>query len=160
MKTSEELGITETERQNLIKVRDMFNAAEISLVKDPRSKPKLDAFNMNTTCSKRYSGRREHDCGSVMCIGGWVKTLELNPPKDKKGNFKIDEDAAWNIDNYVRNSRGAIRDLYYVHINGTQMYQMHSVTCAQASRAIDNFLEHGEPRWKDELTARQLSEGW
>lgn len=152
MKTHQELGITEIELTNLIKVRDML--AEDHLSRTTQHHPKRDAFNMESTCSALKEP--EHQCGTVMCIGGWMKALDLDLPKDEVGNLKIDEDAAHKIDTYIRHSEGELRLLFWPRTEQYGLAEgMITITKPQAVKAINNYLYTGHSNWDSILTRRQ-----
>lgn len=148
MKTAEELGITQKELRNLIRVRNMLKHRRVGKAEDAYATQENDAFNMERTCSNFSNRYKDHNCGTIMCIGGWMKAFELNLSKDATGNLIIDQESAGIIHRYVKTAQGNLRNLFYPNRGGHTLSTFNPVTRKHAVAAIDNFLEHGEPRWE------------
>ena len=121
--------MTEEERLALINVRDKLangtyvyapNALE-GIVPAPLS------FNMGKIFYK-------NDCGSVACIGGWMAGALLNRATPAAAARE-----------YVENG-GETGDLYELfYPEGLENWD--EILPADAVKAIDNMLAHGDPRW-------------
>jgi len=140
MKTPEELGITEEEFKNLLIVKSLLDSERLTYYYEETDSP--FRFNMNTT-----SSGDEYECGSVACIGGWVSFFMQGNKFTKESIMKIDHVIA---DNYVLKSRStSLERLYFPELkNNTEdadFYQ--AITPGEASQAIQNFLETGDPDW-------------
>jgi len=143
MKTATELGITKAELANLIKVRDLL--ASNAIEKGTRfSEDKSDAFNMGYSCSSK-----DVACGSIMCIGGWMRTFELGLKPNGYGVYAISGSHADDITAYVDNAQGKpIGSLFWpMDEYGDVRLDLTSITPAEAVVAIDNFLRTGNPDW-------------
>lgn len=82
-------------------------------------------FNMDKACSDR-------PCGTIACIGGWAG-LFMGMSHDEASDFVYEVGV----------------DLYPLFYPGRVDYE--KITPKQASQAIDNYLETGEPRWAEVL---------
>jgi hypothetical protein len=139
------LGISPSEYGNLIKVRDMLAASVIPHNLDQGKAPG-DSFNMYAAC------RKEHNCGTAMCIGGWIRLFELDLAADEKGVYTISEAHQRDISGYVHDRGGPIRELFWPKTNRDYFLspsEMRRITPAQAVKAIDNFLHTGKPYWHE-----------
>jgi len=144
MKTAAELGITEQEYDLLPVIRDKL--LDGSLVHSSKAKDsnKYDVFNMSIT-SKRYS------CGTVGCIGGWLWILmnaESIEKDEKDGHFHLTDEQMGLVDDYVESNGGNMKELFYP----PGVFSYKAITPAQAAKAIDNYLETGDPDWESMLT--------
>lgn len=120
----EKRGITFQEMGALLGVREMLARG---LLKDPGALHEDGAhdFNMNIPC------RLDGHCGTVACIGGTMALLmgQLSPSRYVAGG----------------GLNGKLGRLFYPD---TALVQWQSITPAQAVRAIDNWLDNGNPRWR------------
>ena len=131
MKTARQLGITAKEYKALLKVRDLLSKREV-------------LFNMGAIISdERYHpgyGRDVHNCGAVCCIGGWMAVV-MHGELDNFDFYKIE----CGVIDYVVDKRSqSLSKLFYptpVDIEWSE------ITPSQAIRAIDNFMNTGDPDW-------------
>lgn len=137
-KTARELGVSQREYDALVKVRnglasgcfvhveyyDELDETEPSRFEDKR------IFNMDTSASTS-------SCGTVACIGGWMKTI-MSPKatNDEINDYVCDADTR------------TLGPLFFPPSN----VDMHTVTTEQAVLAIDNFLTTGRPDWEKATT--------
>lgn len=143
MKTHTELGLTESELVNLKKVRDLLSSNAIE--KGSRgTEDEKDVFNMAYSCSQK-----DHSCGSILCIGGWLKLFELDLKPDDLGIYAISDGDQDRISDYVDAAQAKpIGDLFWPSDEyGEVRDDINSITAHQAVRAIDNFLRTGKPNW-------------
>lgn len=123
-KTATDLGISEVERDALIKVLGMLERGE--LVHGARSMKdhptRLRVFNMG-----------DWHCGSAGCLGGWTEYV---------GGL---EQLSLHERSY--NSEG-LHQLFYPDGAGfCTPLEMSNISTQQAAHALSNYLTTGEPRW-------------
>lgn len=135
MRTAEELGITQQEYEALLAVRDGLASGALVHELDYSSCPGARRFNMETT------GKYSPDCGTVACIGGWMYAAMHNN-EITESDFGRLSPAVERQANYVSSSSPMGR-LFYPPVT----YDYHTITTEQAVKAIDNFVEHGDPHW-------------
>ena len=120
--------MTEEERLALIDVRDKL--ANGTYVYAPNVLdgivPAPLSFNMNKIFYKT-------DCGSAACIGGWMADALLNRATPAAAR------------EYVENGgeTGDLYELFYPE----DLEAWDEILPADAVKAIDNMLAHGNPRW-------------
>ena len=137
MKTASDLGMTESEYSSLLKVRDMLANG---LIAHAESNDQAgNTFDMDVSCDR-------HSCGTLMCIGGWVKVLDMNLPTDSNGVFIISEEQELEIGNYVSSQTGPLESLYFPSDGVVHWSRIGPV---EAAKAIDNVLQHGDPDWPE-----------
>lgn len=126
--TAAALGIERKEFNALGRVRDGLRENRYIHVPSPESRLKPLAkggFNMSEPCEA-------YQCGTVSCIGGCV-ALEM---KMNAGDARA----------YVcskSHDTSALNKLYYPEA----LEDWPAITPKQAARAIDNFLNTGDPQW-------------
>lgn len=143
-KTAKQLKIEQWEFDNLIKVMEFLDKEEITTVENKLSVNEDDKmlhlnplkFNMATTCNA-------HECGTALCIGGFVVALHIGVklgPKIRLSQTKIDQ-----IDDYVCNDvriSYPLRNLYYPP--NTISDDWDKKTPKEGAKAIRHFLKTGK----------------
>lgn len=152
MLNAKDLGITESEYDALILVRDLL--ANGSIEHRGRylpGEPEQVYFNMNYTKAKIIADEEQKniDCGSVACIAGWMSIVnpqiridiltELSHPLNKL--FFPNELSDYGDDGcfLIESSWGHI-------------------TVAQAVQAIDNVLNTGKPNWREVVHEEKIND--
>lgn len=137
MKTASQLGISQTEYEALVKVRDGLAAGllvhkvldypnEQIYVRHCPTEDVIGYFNMN------YEGQ---GCGTVACIGGWMAA-----------SMGIDQQ------DYVQSTGGSLRGLFYPPMmDDLEHADYEDITAEMAVKAIDNYLRTGNPFWREVL---------
>jgi len=148
MKTPEELGITEEEFKNLLIVKSLLDSGSLTYYYEETDSP--FRFDMNTT-----SSGNEYECGSVACIGGWVSFFMQGNKFSKESIMKIDHVIA---DNYVNMDKSPpLEKLYFPELEDYDINDFYeAITPVEASQAIQNFLETGNPKWDSVLDEETL----
>lgn len=159
MKTAEELYITQEEYDALLWVREKLASGKIEHSSHVRAHDGgvHNMFNMSVA-SAPYS------CGTVACIGGWM-SLKMQDVADAaiEDNLKLRWITTAHANNYVgsyagdnehreangRDGRSQLGRLFYPK----ETLAWDPITPAQAVRAIDNYLETGQPRWEEIVAA-------
>lgn len=128
LKTAKQLGITEKERNALLKVRELL-AAGVMLHRadpvpgEPTHRP---LFNMGESFDR-------WECGQVGCIGGWMAFhMGLDDACEYVGGCDGDGDRS-----------DALHNLFYP----PESKDYCSLTCRQAVNAIDKFLSGQKYPW-------------
>lgn len=121
-----DLGISDVERDALIKVLGMLERGEL-VHRGTDLVAGHNGFNMG------WAGSRT-DCGTLACIGGWVAILRKGHPDPT----------------YVYGSvNGPLHGLYWPrHLRGLRLSE---ITAEHAAHALSNFLTAGKPRWHEVL---------
>jgi len=165
MKTIEELGIKQWEYDSLLKVRGNLVLESMMHVLD-KDLARGHAFNMGYTGSPATEldeKGNEADCGTVCCIGGWMKVIEQKWTPNEKGFIPLDYERQNLVENYVSEAEGELHALFYplmsmddysrgnwydeVYENGFYHVEYSKITPRQAVDAIDNYLETGSANW-------------
>jgi hypothetical protein len=136
MKTARQLKIKPWEHRALLVVRDLLDAKQLTHTKpNRRSLLRKPGFDMNTIPTNVA-------CGSVACIGGWMHIVEHVDAI----RGKIDGNAMSAARGYVCNSRSSsLRDLFFPY--GASISWC-DITQKMAVKAIDCFLDTGDPKWE------------
>lgn len=124
-KTAKQLGISSKERAALVKVRDGLRSGKFVHVKDVIGSTKAESkpvFNMDITMNNAYA------CGQAGCIGGWM-AMQLGKRPGKASD-------------YVYDNR-PMSDLFFP----PDIVDFATITPARAAKAIDSFLNTGDPNW-------------
>lgn len=124
MMTARKLGLTKKELEALLAVRDGLASGAYKHVRNfSDTKSKKPMFNMTQACVS-------DSCGTIGCIGGWMaRQMGLNEIE---------------AHDYVYETPGKTYDLFFPKgLNG----DWDKITPKQAVKAIDNFLETGDPKW-------------
>jgi hypothetical protein len=142
MKTAIELGIEQWELDALLETRDFlikFNPQTPDNIDSHCGLP--DAEGPTKFCMDY--GVQEFDCGTAMCIGGFVKLIQMEIPVGDVA--PMDYVQARTIEDYVLSigHEHALRDLYYP----PSVVAYDSITAEHAAIAITNYLEEGDPAW-------------
>ena len=132
MKTARQLRITAKEYEALLKVRDLLSKREV-------------LFDMGTILNeKRYRrgfGKDVHNCGTVGCIGGWMAVI-MHGGLDDFNFDRMSDD----VISYVERGRSSALDkLFYP--GGVHVDLWSEITPGHAIRAMDNFMNTGDPDW-------------
>jgi hypothetical protein len=144
MLTAEQLQIKPWEYYALIRVRDYLASAKTPNVQDKSSRgasPVKDdvKFHMNFPIQPFH-------CGTAFCIGGFValyKEKQIIPDA-----VEVDIRLVQTIDYYVFHGRSrALYDLFFPHTIRETAWD--DITAEQAVKAIDSFLETGDPNWEE-----------
>lgn len=155
---SDELGhdiegpITEQEREALMWVRDMLAAGRIEHYLDPRTgygKRTEYTFDMAT------GGSKFDECGAALCIGGWMY-VHMNAREAFEAH-KLDRATTNAAANYVScRTNPALHYLFYppTYVNGRRL-AYEDITPEEGVQALNNVLEHNEPRWNEVFAARE-----
>jgi len=127
MRTAEELGILPSQREALIELRDGFCRGDFShqYDLDETKDGAKRLFNMNVW-------RSDSGCGTICCIGGWVEAITGTSFGEFQG-YKAQNDPK-------------LRSLFYPPLHPAYWGQ---ITVKQAAAAINNYLEEGDPYWKE-----------
>lgn len=144
MKTANELGIEQWELDALLKTREFLQRQRPQIPEDLESSSGLPDDEQATTRFCMSYGVQSFDCGTAMCIGGFVKIfgpMEI-PVTDE---ITLSYGQASDINDYVDRCRvgSRIRALFYP---GSE-FDYGKITAEQAAVAITNFLEEGDPAW-------------
>ena len=139
MKTAAELRITESERRALEMTAELFESGMVKhLPLEETGKATGNWFNMSVWNSETGFDltRKQHECGSVRCIGGWAEHLN---------NVSFDK--------YVCETEYHDLELlfYPEYKNRIIPIEFKNVTTAQAAAAIRNYLRDGKPNWDEVL---------
>jgi hypothetical protein len=146
MKTATELGIEEWE---LLHLKEVKRLLEGQALRHTPHIEKLDKLPVEPNFSMNYSSG-EYRCGTVACIGGWMKILQMFPGPGLRPDYLLDEKEQMEVDKYVDAGRSlALADLFYPDEISPEVDGWDLITPAQAAKAIGNFLEHGKPMWKE-----------
>jgi hypothetical protein len=147
MKTNEELQITRAERLALLNTRALLRDPFVPLSSDRAELGLGVSFNMSAS-SEIY------ECGTAMCIGGFMKLFMLGAKPTSKGVYNITPKREELIDKYVLshepfftsrpNSNRPIAKLFYPP---DELTPWSNITKEMAIKAIDNFLKTGKPDW-------------
>lgn len=150
MKTAQDLSIKTWEYQRLLQVREML-AKMPHVTYRGRYTVRGNCFNMEVTLEP-------HECGTVCCIGGWVKLLEIRP--DTLCYYRLTHDEVIVIQDYVHVERSnALKPLYFPSstVSGDDLPEgidYCQITPAQAVAAIGRFLDgETDPRilWREAM---------
>jgi hypothetical protein len=117
-----ELGITRKELNALKKVRDglregLYRHLSAEDVYEKKDNGK-PVFNMSNWATSQT-------CGTVGCIGGWMEA-QLKAPR------------------YSWDWPETLHPLFHPLVEGNEWER---ITPKKAARAIDNFIETGDPQW-------------
>ena len=156
MKTFLELNIKKWEYDALIKVRDKLATSVFAYEGDfweNNEEGRGLLFNMNYTARTRTAWtdadddqEEEYACGTVCCIGGWVKIENEGWKPNAKGLIELTAEMQDSVDNYVDQDYGSpLRALYYP----PDRLDYDAIKPSHAVQAIDNFLNYGDPMWDD-----------
>lgn len=134
--SSRKLKIKPWERKALIELVDvlptMAHIKESDLTEGEAEEAK-PVFNLN------YTARPEYSCGTVCCIGGWVKVMDFGINLD---NPALTEDQVDEADSYVKYDRSKVLgDLYYPR--KWNIAEWDHITPSEAAAVIEHFLETG-----------------
>lgn len=123
-KTAADLGIRDAELASLVAVLGMLERGELEHEQHYRSTTEPGVtFNMATW-------HREHDCGTVCCIGGAAQIIS---------------GAEWDVAAITDRGRAmALAQLFY-----PIGYDMALITTEQAAQALRSYLTTGNARWGD-----------
>ena len=154
MKTIAELGISQQEFDALLKTREILSEPDVPMLiahDDVVPTTKGVLFDMSTS-SEHY------DCGTALCIGGFMKLFMMGVRPKSDGRFSITSAREEKIDVYVmshnqENAGRPIAKLFYPEIGETDV-GWSTLTKAEAIKAIDNFLETGNPDWAGVVAER------
>lgn len=157
MRTAQELQITQTELDALIKVRDQLAKGAFAHGNPWDAVPAPNVFNMGWGAKQlQDASTGEYRCGSTCCIGGWMHVHMAGPMRaNDQGYIFVDVDRA---NAYVNHDKSPVLHPLFFPLQsdqfGTELpgYEDVSVsytdiTPEHAIRAIDNFLETGDPDW-------------
>jgi|688.fasta_scaffold00471_36 hypothetical protein len=143
MKSAKELGIEQWELDALLKTREFLQRQHPPLPEDVNSDAGFPDGPGVTRFCMSYPVQA-FDCGTAMCIGGFVKIFgQLEIPVGSK--ITISRDEAEGISSYVESFKlgSSLRDLFYPE----SRFDYTRITAEQAAVAITNFLEEGDPAW-------------
>lgn len=134
MKTADELGITQSEFDALLWVKDNLE--------NERFVKRFDMSFSNWAT----------DCGTTYCIGGWVAVKMSGKAPNEEGEYDVNWDG---VDSYVyshswnnkeKPPRHLIDRLYYPI--DADLDDWEDITQHQGAEAIGNFLNTGNPEWR------------
>jgi hypothetical protein len=149
----DQLQISNTELQALLRTRGILSRSIIRHV-DTDSEDRIElkeneaVFNMGNTCNS-------YECGTAMCIGGWMKLLMLNIRPIAKGLYDISSSAMDSIESYVVDNRPTVTDRPIAALFYPDVKEYETLTAEHAVAAIDNFLTTGAPDWPG-VTGREF----
>lgn len=156
MLNAKDLGITESEYDALILVRDLLANGSI----EHRSRyfpgePEQVYFNMNyakakiITDDRTYQERENVDCGTVACIAGWMSIVNHQVRIDKLTELS-----------HPLNNLFFPNELSDYGDDGCFLIESSwgHITVPQAVRAIDNVLNTGEPNWREVVREEKTNE--
>ena len=145
MKTATELNLTDQEYAALLSTREKLASGSIPKDEVGLRKSIPLTFNMAQYCHPRYQ------CGSAMCIGGFMKLEMMNIKPLENGFYNITQAREEAIADYVMDSKNPKTDpiyaLFFPEDDKSFVYDYDDITVEQAVKAIDNFLETGYPDW-------------
>lgn len=140
------LGIEEWERAALIQTIGILET--ISSVEKTASRRYKASYDFTDRRFNMSSAIADYDCGTALCIGGWVRLLRDGPVPPEV----IEEPLAADIEAYVFGSRSpSLRTLYFPAFYDETSWD--DVTPEDGIRAIENFLITGFPNWKEAIRA-------
>lgn len=140
-KTSQELGITEQERDALIKVKEFLK--KLSPPKNYASRVNHEDDELETPGEARFNMNREvarYDCGTGCCIGGWMSLYMQGVPLRR--NVVLTQEQVNAARRYVINRPDELNDLFYPN-----RIDYDAITPADAIAQIEQFLRTGEATW-------------
>lgn len=141
MKTAAQLGLTESELDALLRVRDLLDAGLIE--HDPErnnpdhDRPTKPRFDIGVI-------HEDRSCGTTLCIGGWTKLIDLGIDTDEGGHLPISSRSKDIIDLFVMDAKDGLRNLFYPNA----IDKWDRITPKRAVAAINNFVETGFPKWR------------
>jgi len=124
LKTPADLGMDKKFHSTLVQILGMLERGE--LVHARALDPIPNGFNMTQI-------RNESECGTVLCIAGWVNKLAHDAKAP--GNPNSQHDLAYG------------RLIMPPGWSGSG----HEITCDQGAIALRNYLTSGEARWEEVL---------
>lgn len=136
MLTAEQLGITDAEYTALLTTRDLL-AAEQPVINFDMGY----CFTHTEACHACQVTEPLNLCGTTACIGGWMSLLMQN-----SGSLpdEITPQQALGMNEYVESYlyTGPLHNLFWG-------YPTIGVDPWQGVEAINNFLETGDPQWRE-----------
>lgn len=144
--TPESLRLTQAEFDALVRVRDDLRDGRIRR-HDPSSPIRDNHFDMSTVL-------KTGDCGTAMCIGGWVWAYVHGTPDLRNGLYAasalldypdINVAEHWA---HIRSRESPTLDLLFYPL---KTYLWDLIEPDEAAQAITNVLEHHDPMWDEIL---------
>lgn len=139
-KSATDLGITEPQKEALMKTLVLLETGKLEHVPDPDDLP--TARRYVPFDQRKFTGQFNmvdwnfaHSCGTCCCIGG---TAELVGGLEVHGGFDADTEGT------------ALHDLFYPRNIGLRTYR--EITTSQAATALRSYLTTGDAKW-DEAVA-------
>jgi hypothetical protein len=131
-KSASDLGITEPQKEALMKTLVLLETGKLTHVPDPIESPEYiipfeerqfsGEFNMS-------SWSKSHHCGTVCCIGGTAELVGSLPV------YSLDPSCA---------SNAGLHNLFYPQVGG-----YNQITPAQAARALRSYLTTSDAKWHE-----------
>lgn len=160
-KSADELGISEEERDALIKVMYHLYSDDVPLT--PRAtlavpmEQHIPAFGILRPVEATlgfcmsFTGQavpREHfHCGAVACIGGHVSLLMQGVDVLSNGIVQITPDQARETMNYTESASGGLNALFYPPDTDVPARKWGLISAVSAAYATASYLTYGHPEW-------------
>ncbi len=155
LKRASELYISPKEYDALQTVRFFLSEANVGKISDVDDleieNPEAPyQFNMNQAA-------KTYECGTAMCIGGWVKLFMMDIELTDK--MKLTLPQINEINEYVMNLDGDT-DLGRLYFPDLTEEGWAKIGPKEAVQAIDNFLKTGSADWESVVGSEYVSEEW
>lgn len=133
--SAKKLGITQKELNALKRVRDGLREGRYRHVKNCDLR---DAKSDGRPIFNMEGSAWNASCGTVGCIGGWM-AMSMGMSTLAASDYVHDTSPA------------ALHPLFFPH--GVDLFHWDRITPKRAARAIDNFIETGDPKWAQVVPA-------
>lgn len=131
-KTAEELGITEKQKEALMKTLVLLETGKLVHTSLPRLKDRYVGEQKFSGHFNMEEWSVSHFCGTIACIGGTAELI---------GGLLGDE-------RFIKLYRSiGHSDLHHLFYPNLGRYPYSEITVEQAAQALRNYLTSGKPQW-------------